>query len=221
MPQVQVIRWREGAGWLVLAGGGNGDDDTSDIEAQALTKIRMGEPIAYIWAAGDADSADEHLSALIDMGAPTGYLVDIVSEDDDTISAQLVEAGMIVLGDGPKPDALRSALAGATLDALDTAYQRGAVILGIGVGATLLGSVVENDKPGLGWLENAIVVSRYGTNGRSEKMRELLGRHGTSYGLGIHAGSALALGPQGELEALGNRQITVSLGRGVDVASKP
>lgn len=215
MPHMQVIRWREGAGWLVLAGGGTADaDEAYDIEAQVLTKIRMGEPIAYIWAAGDPDSADEHLSALIDMGAPTGYLVDIVSEDDDTIRAQLVEAGMVVLGDGPKYDALRSAVQGVALDAIAEAHARGAVILGIGSGATLLGSVIENDKEGLNWVENAVILPRYGLPARANKMRELLSRHTTLYGLGINAGSALALGPQGEVEALGNRQITVSLGRG-------
>lgn len=47
---------------------GDQDDVDLDIEAQALTRIAYGEPIAYIWAAGDADTADQHLALLDEMG---------------------------------------------------------------------------------------------------------------------------------------------------------
>ncbi len=40
MPQANVIRWRDGAGWLVLSGGDT--SDTGDIEADALAHVQAG-----------------------------------------------------------------------------------------------------------------------------------------------------------------------------------
>src|SRR5690242_12744289 len=85
MPRANVIRWLDGEGWIILSGGGDVDSaETGHIEASALAKVQPGEPLAYIWAAGDIEQADKHLEALYDLGAPTGYLVDILAEDDDT-----------------------------------------------------------------------------------------------------------------------------------------
>src|SRR5579859_3473847 len=117
MPQANVIRWRNGTGWIVLSGGEDSSSaDTTEIEAEALARVAPGATVAYIWAAGDVEDADEHLSALEELGAPTGYLVDVQTEDDDTLRRQLSETGLIVLGDGPNASQLRSALLGAALE---------------------------------------------------------------------------------------------------------
>jgi hypothetical protein len=214
VPQVNVIRWRDGAGWLVLSGGG---EHGTDIEAQALARIGPGEPIAYIWAAGDVESADTHLAALDDLGAPTGYLVDVLTEDDETIKRQLSDAGMIILGDGPHLEQLRSALAGAALEGLSAAFARGGVILGIGAGAAVLGSFlgITKDAPGLGWVEGAIIAPHYDRADVLARLRDLLQQHPAAYGLGIGPESALALGADGRIEAWGDRQITVTLGHSI------
>jgi len=215
MPQVNILRWRDGRGWLVLAGSSAQLDDREDVEfevqAQALTRIAYGEPIAYIWAAGDADTADRHLALLDEMGAPTGYLVDVVTEDDATIRAQLDEAGMIILGDGQAAETLRAALPGAALEGMKAAYARGAVILGIGAGAAALGSFVEGAQ-GLGWIENAIIMPNYEQPERAAALHALLSAHPSAYGIGIGSRSALALGAQGQVEVWGERQVTVLLG---------
>lgn len=215
MPQVNVLRWRDGRGWIVLAGSGAplGDQDgvDLDVEAQALTRIAYGEPIAYIWAAGDADTADRHLALLDEMGAPTGYLVDVVTEDDASIRAQLDEAGMIILGDGHAPETLRAALLGAALEGMQAAYARGAVILGIGAGAAALGSFLEG-ADGLGWIENAIIMPDYDLDGRDIALRTLLEAHPSAYGIGIGSRSALALGGRGQIEVWGERKVTILLG---------
>src|SRR4051794_20355184 len=102
MPTKNVLSWRDGGGWLILSGGGDPESvDNDEIEAEALARVQAGDPVAYIWAAGDVEDADSHLSALEDLGAPTGYLVDILTEDDDTLRTQLSDAGLIILGDGP------------------------------------------------------------------------------------------------------------------------
>jgi cyanophycinase-like exopeptidase len=214
MPQVNVIRWRDGQGWIVLSGGDRTLEDTSDIEAQAMTRIGLGEPVAYLWAAGDIESADRHLEVLSDLGAPTGYLVDVLTEDDATISRQIAEAGMVILGDGPNLEQLRMATVGAALEGMNQSFARGGVIMGIGAGAALLGSFLEG-AAGLGWVEGAVIIPRHDDADQAARLHSLLAAHPGAYGLGIGAGSALALGPNGEVEAWGRRQITVTLGHSI------
>lgn len=213
MPQTKVIRWRDGAGWLVLSGGMDADSaDSSEIEAESLARVPAGDPLAYIWAAGDVESADQHLATFEELGAPTGFLVDVLTEDDDTLRRQLGDAGLIVIGDGPNLKGLRSGLLGAALEGIGAAYDRGAVVLGIGQGAAVLGSILA-EQQGLGWVEGAAVVPAYDVDGEPARLRELLVQHPEAYGLGIGTGSALALGPGGEISAWGKVQVTVTLGR--------
>jgi len=211
LPKSNVLRWRDGAGWIILAGGGEVDSaSTGEVEAEALARVNAGDPIAYIWAGGDIERADKHLAALDDLGGPTGYLVDVMTEDDDTLRSQLRSAGMIVLGDASDPVALYSALLGAALDGMSEAFSQGAVILGSGQGAAVLGNLIGESK-GLAWVDAAIVVPYY-DQFAADRLRTLLSRHPTNFGLGLAAGAALALGPAGEVEPWGNQQITVTLG---------
>lgn len=213
MPQANVIRWRDGAGWLVMCGGGDfASGETGEVEAEALTRVQPGDPIAYIWAAGDVETADKHLAALDDLGGPTGYLVDILTEDDDSLRQQLSVAGLIVLGDGPNLRELRSGLLGAALEGVSAAFERGAVILGMGQSAALLGSWLE-DLEGIAWVEGAIIVTSYEHPDQPARLRQLLLSHPNAYGLGIGIGSALALGPGGEVESWGEPKVTVTLGQ--------
>src|SRR5438552_3939462 len=205
MPQANIIRWRDGTGWLVLSGGGDyASADTGEIEAEALARVAAGDPMAYIWAAGDVETADKHLDALHDLGAPTGYLVDVLTEDDETLRGELAVAGLIVLGDGPNVKALRSGLLGAALEAIGSAFERGAVILGVGQGAAVLGNFMP-EQPGVGWIEGAAIMPGYEDDKATAQLRDLLAKNPDAYGLGIARGSALALGPgdsesQGEVE---------------------
>ncbi len=213
MPKKNIIRWRDGAGWLVLSGGNESTgDEAESVEATALARVQAGLPLAYIWAASDVETADKRLSALDDLGAPTGYLVDVLTEDDDTIRRELGNAGMIILGDGPNTQELRSGLLGSALEGMSAAFAAGAVILGVGKSAAVLGSFLD-DKAGLGWIEGAIIVPAYDQPGTAEYMHSLLLKHPNTYGLGIGTGSALVLGPNGEVETWGKRQVTIKLGR--------
>ena len=212
MQRTNVIRWRDGAGWLVLSGGELESADSTEIEAEALARVPAGDPLAYIWAAGDVESADQHLAMFEDLGAPTGFLVDVLTEDDDTLHRQLADSGLIVIGDGPNLKDLRSGLLGAALEGISEAYERGAVVLGVGQGAAVLGSILPETQ-GLGWVEGAAIMPSYENEDEAARLRELLIQHPDAYGLGIGTGSALALGPNGEIAAWGNGQVTVTLGR--------
>ncbi len=160
MPHANIFGWRDGAGWIVLSGGGA---PGNEIEALALTRLPPGDPVAYIWAADSAESADLHLAALDEAGAPTGYLVDVQAEDDDTIGEQLAQAGMIILGDGPDIGALRGGIAGAALDGMAQAHAR-RLDPGDRRGRSGTRSKVsggESPRAGFSWLEKAILVPGY------------------------------------------------------------
>lgn len=215
MPQVNIFSWRAGYGWLVVSGGGDVlSEDVQNIEAAMLGRTLSQGPLAYIWAASDLDAADRHMDALRELGARTGYLLDILTEEDDIVYRQISEAGVIILGGGPYVETLADAISGVVLRAMDDAFQRGATIYAAGESAGVLGAYrVEAGaiRPGIGWLSNALVKSGYDP-GHADELRGQVHDHPETYGLGLAPGAALAFGPQGEVEVWGNRQIVVSLG---------
>jgi len=222
MPQVNILQWRAGRGWLVLAGGGPLDSgDVQNIEASLLRNTLSLGPIAYIWAAGDIEAADRHMDALRDLGARTGYLVDILSETDDELAERLGEAGVIIFGDGPQQETLREALPGVVLRSVEEAFMRGASVYGVGRSATLWGAAaVENGAPvvGFNWLAHALIVPGY-TPADADALRERLQHvRAARYGVGLGEGAALALGPRGEVEIWGSPAVTIALGPDIEVA---
>ena len=218
MPQVNIFRWRPGLGWLVFSGGGAvTSEDVQSIEASVLSHTHSQGPLAYIWAAGDIEAADYHMDALREMGARTGYLVDILTEAEDTLQRQLAEAGVIILGDGPRVPMLYDALGGVVEQTLESAYERGATIYAVGQSAALLGSYVWTGQqlvPGRGWLQHALIWPGYAAEEHADELRTRLLQMPAGYGLGLGTGAALALGPRGDVEVWGSTAITVSLGYG-------
>lgn len=215
MPQVNIFHWRSGGGWLVVSGGGAVlSEDVQFIEARVLVQTHSQGPIAYVWAAGDIDAADAHMDSLRELGARTGYLVDVLTEEDDVLFRQLNEAGLIILGGGPHVDVLMDALSGVVLRAVEDAFGRGATVYAVGESAGVLAAYGVRDdaiQPGIGWIDQALIMSCYGAE-QADRLRDLVHRHPEAYGLGLAEGAAMAFGPQGEIEVWGNRQVTVSLG---------
>ncbi|MCD4686058.1 MAG: hypothetical protein K8S97_08995 [Anaerolineae bacterium] len=219
MPQQHIFRWRAGSGWLVLSGGGSNDsDDGSSIAAHMLGHTLSQGPIAYIWAANDLDTADAEMDALRELGARTGYLVDIVTEENDVLFTQISEAGVIILGAGPHTETLYDALAGVALDSILQAFAHGATIFAIGQSAALWGAFREADDtilPGLNWLDSSLIMPGY-TPAHADLLRACITESAASYGLGLGEGAAIAFGPHGEIEVWGNRAITITLGQEYD-----
>jgi hypothetical protein len=215
MPRANIFQWHDGAGWLILAGGSAGTSTVGEVETLALAKAVPGEPLAYIHAAGSVETADQHLAALQDAGAPTGYLVDVQAEDDDTLREQLAQAGLILIGDGPNPDALRNGLIGAALEGIGQAFARGSTILAIGNGAVVFAQKFQSGDQildGLAWLMQALITPNYSAGRDMARLHALLEQLPTLYSVNIGPESALALGPGGEVELWGERAIGVNLG---------
>ncbi len=213
MGQNSVLRWRDGRGWLVLSGGA---EEASDIHARAVGRLSADGGVAYVTFGSHLAEAESALTDLEDLGAPSGYLVDLFTEDDETIQQQLGEAGMVVISVEAEAQEVRSALLGAAVQGLQIAYENGAVILAEGNSAAVLGEwLVLPDgsiRPGLDWARGMAVFPGVLAAAEVPSVRQFLEAQPTGIAAGIGVGSALALGPDGEVETWGRRQVTIALG---------
>ena len=102
----QIFSWIDGEGWLILSGGA---DALGEVRATALTRMRAEGGVAYV---GLDEQVDENLiDDFGDLGAPTGYLVDVMTEDDDAIREQIRAAALVVIPGGARFDQGQSMVA--------------------------------------------------------------------------------------------------------------
>lgn len=214
MARNNVLRWLDGRGWLVLSGG---YVSGSEIRATALGRAAADGGVAYLNLGGEVGSGEHALSDMDDLGAPPGYIVDVLTEDDETIQTKLADAGIIVVEAGANLTDVRSAVLGATSRGMQTAYQNGAVVLVEGLSIGVFGEWVMLESgtlaSGLKWLENGVLLPGITAVSESEIGKTVLNRQPSAIALGIGIGSALALGPDGEVETWGGKQVTIALGR--------
>ena len=206
MPAFSVFRWRDGRGWLVLAGA-----PQDEIRGHALSRAAADGAVAVV--ALTAAYADETLADLEDLGAPAGYLVDVIAERDEDIVVKIGEAGVVVISAAGDPDELRSALTGAAMQALDQAFQNGAVILAEGAAAQAMGAWLLSDgftSDGFAWLEDAVI--ELGPPPVGGDALALLESHPEGLAMTMAEDAAVAFGPDGQVELWGSRRVAVTLG---------
>jgi cyanophycinase-like exopeptidase len=225
MTQAGPLHWLTGAGWLVLAGGGKWQNgETGTIDAAALGWANLDRPIAMLLTAGGSTAEGEALlEYYADLGGPGGYVVPIfdAASARQPENCQLLEqAGLVYIADGPDALGLTRAMRESpALEALQRTFQYGAAVLGMGAGAIALGAWVaasdypERAEPGWGWLPGAIAEPRFTGSGSAGRLHGLVNTHPDCLGLGIPKRVALALGPDGRVETVGEGQITVVLSK--------
>ena len=225
MTQAGPLRWRTGAGWLVLAGGGRWQsNETGEIDAAALGWANLDRSIAVLLTAGSSTAEGEALlEYYADLGGPSGCVVPIF----DTASAQraencqlLAEAGLVYIADGPDVLGLVETLRESpALAALVQAFEGGAAVVGMAAGAIALGAWVAagddtgQGKSGWGWLPDIIVEPHFVRTEATDQLQSLLSAHPDYLGLGIPTGVALALGPDGRVVTVGDGQATMVVSR--------
>lgn len=202
MPSVNVLRWIDGRGWIILAGGA--DDD---IRALAINRSSADGGIGVIALDGEGERLIDDLN---DLGAPSSYAADVFTEDDEALENKLGEAGVVLVSGAASPDEARSALRGAALAGLHQAYANGAVILLEGAAAAAFGSWIAPVGNGLEWVEGAVIL--IGAHDVAARAKPVFDAQPAAVALAIETGSALALGPDGQIEPWGRGQVTVALG---------
>lgn len=204
MPTQSVFHWLDGRGWLVFSGGA--DDD---IRAQALGRAAADGGVACLSLSGDPDAL---LDDVADLGAPSGYIVDVYGEDDQTLQDKLAQAGVVIIAGGESPLDVRGALQGAALDGIQAAYQNGAILLLEGASAMAFGAWIidEEIESGLEWLIGCAVLT--GVNNAAQYAIPIFEAQPSAIAVAMMEGSALALGPDGEVESWGRREVTIALG---------
>lgn len=211
MAHTSVFRWIEGSGLLVLA---PGDRGSSDLRAETISRAAADGALVCAMVNGIGESADALMDDIAQLGAPSGYVVDLVTEDDESIENQLRDAGIIIIESGKDVPSTRSALLGAAERGIRSAYQRGAVVLAEGLSALLFGRwVMREDRvlsDGLNWLSGALILPT--SQNLTELVKPVLLNHPSAYAVGIGGRSALALGPDDQVSVWGEGQIAVTLG---------
>ena len=213
MPARAAISWLEARGWLVLAGSVRGSES---VRARALAVAAADGGVAVLACAGENEAVELLLNDFEDLGAQSGYIVDAFVEDDETLCSRLAEAGIVVVGAESDAGFVQDALTGAISEGIRMAWKQGALVLLEGPAAMSAGNWVlqeaESCDSGLGWLPGAFILPGVTDVGSSPVASALLAEAPAAIALGIGPQSALALGPDGELEIWGAQQVSIALG---------
>lgn len=208
-----TLTFLSGNGWLVFSGGNSAG---SPIRSQVLARAKGYGTTAYISLADDG--GDALMDDMEDLGARTGYFVDLDYDAPETLDEQLQAATTIIIEVGSSLDALHEKLNGAALNAIKAAYERGAIVLIEGLAINLFGRWLISDDgamlDGLDWVQNAFLEAESRGIEDSRAVQLVLSEHPEAIAINIAAGSALAMGVGG-IEVWGeDKEVTISLGRG-------
>ena len=220
MGQAGPLRWRDGRGWLVLVGGGEPENITHILRA-AIEAMSDESPVVFVPTASAAPDGDHATSQRIitqieTLGGPAGYVAPIFTHTDATDLRnvrRLAQAGLVYLGDGLAQQLITALSDTPALDALAAAYEAGAVVVAAGAAACALGArgMCEQEIAGWGWLPDALICPHLV---EASTLREAVKAHPECLGLGIPQDTALALGPDNQVQTLSasGQQVTVVLG---------
>ncbi len=228
MPQQGPLQWLDGEGWLVLLGGGDiARGETDVVDVQLLSVVNLDRPMVVLLADGTSDDADAILEHYTLLGGPGGEAFTLTEMtraelDHPKFISLLDEAGVLYLGgENPLP-LVRNLYKTTALVHILRGYStlQGLTLIGSGGGAVALGMWAIGPAPqylqtqGLGLLQNAVIVPHFTRTENSVVLRCLPQLKPRSLGLGIPDGTALAFGPQGQVETWGTGQVTAVVSAG-------
>lgn len=202
-----------GNGWLCLLGGGEFSfGETLESDEAWLAKTVPG-PVGFVPAASGSTEYGHHfaeyLSAEHDREAETIPIYRVRDARRGKNLERLNEVAAVYLGGGVPDhllDAVRETPAEVTLTEILTrdggvvvAIAAAAQVVGQGVRSIFRGSVL----PGFGWLPQGVIETNFDPD-HDRRLRKLVGSLGIEWGLGIAAGSAVLLGPDEQIEVIGD-----------------
>jgi cyanophycinase len=219
--------FRPARGWLVLIGGSSGTwPPTEPIDRAASERMNNAAPIAFVPAAGcPPDYGESFLETYARLGARDSYVVpvrDNASAHDQENVRLLQRAGLIYFGGGDTRLLLAAMAGSPALDAVASAYEAGAVVVGMSAGAIALAaygvSLSAGVLAGWGWLTNTL-VSVHHTPQRDEALARAHRDRPETVAIALPEHAALAVGPNGEVQEWGEPGIAITPGAEFDPAT--
>ncbi|MCZ6726936.1 MAG: Type 1 glutamine amidotransferase-like domain-containing protein [Acidobacteria bacterium] len=200
-----------GSGWLALLGGGEFTfGETVEVDRAWVSKAGPG-PVAFLPTASGSTEYGDFFTSYMKEGLDREVdVVPIYRRRDSRRAknlARLDAAAAVYLGGGVT-DHLLDAVAGEpALEHLGSKLGGGGVIVAIAAAAQAFGMAARSifggtSVPGFGWLPGGVVEPNFDP-GHDRRLRALLAAPGVTWGLGIPSGSAVLLGPAGEVEIVG------------------
>lgn len=211
MRQMMPFNWQSAIGWIVLSGN---VDSLSEIRARSLGRCDAGGAIAYISLADDL--GDGLMDDMAELGATSGYLVDLDEQDNNEVYERLSDAAMIVVEGCGAGGRLLRLLRHTALHAMEEALNRGGLVLLEGEAAAIAGDYVLNSageiSAGLGLVQNALVAADTISIAENATLRSARLHLPDTTFVGLAPGSALVLGPENQIETWGEGQVAINLG---------
>ena len=207
---------------VVLIGGGEFSfGQTREIDEYLLAKMPAGRrTVAFLpTASGSAEYAG-HIGKYFQEIAPDVETINVpIYRGRDNRRQKnlnlILSAGLIYLGGGVTNSLLATLRESAAEIALREAAANGAVIAAIGAAASSFGTYARDMRPGivsagtipaLAWLANTVVDTGF-TAENDTALRRLMSMPDVELGLGIPAGTAVAIGSDGAATILGEGKI--------------
>ncbi len=199
-----------GTGWLALIGGGEFSfGETEDADRAWLERVPPG-PIGFIPAASGSNDYPRHFAEyMADVGREVETIPIYRSRDGrrGRNSERIRDVAAVYIGGGVTDHLLEAIEDTPAAEALARKIADGGVVVAIAAAAQCAGrfarSIFKGDLiPGFGWLPDGVVEPNFDP-GHDRRLRKMLAGTGVAWGLGIPAGSAVLLGPDGVVELVG------------------
>lgn len=201
---------------LVLIGGGEFSfGETREIDEFLLAKMPSGRrSVAFLPTASGSPEYAQHLGKYFHEIDPSVETINVPvyrgrdNRRQKNLNA-ILGAGMVYLGGGVTNNLLGTLRESAAEIALRDAASNGVVIAAIGAAASCFGVHVRDMRgvtaaiDGMGWLANTVIDAGFDDT----TLRRLMSLPDVRLGLGIPAGTALAIHADGSTQVVGTGQI--------------
>ena len=210
---MKVVERPAGGGWLALVGGGEFSfGETYDADEAWLAKVPEGGAVGFLpTASGSIDYGHHFADYLEGEFARLCEIVPVYRGRDARRGKNLeriAESAAVYVGGGVADDLLDTLADSPAAEALLEKLRSGGTVVAIAAAAQVFGRWARSldprgeHLPGLGWLPGGVVEPNFAPD-HDRRLRKLLAQPGARWGLGLPAGSALLLGPEGEREVVG------------------
>ena len=216
-----------GDGWLALLGGGEFSFGETLLADRAWLERAPDGPVGFLPTASGSDDYGRHLAAYFDETFGREMRTIPIYRSRDARRAKNLEridaCGTIYLGGGVTDELLEVLGDSPALERIAGKLGSGGMVVAIAAAAQAVGRVARSlaasaAMPGLGWLPDGVVEPNFDP-GHDRRLRSLMEAPGVEHGLGLAAGSALLLGPEGAGQLLGSGFVLNDADGDLEVAS--